>query len=155
LLTELTCFSLHTKNSGAVTGLVLITPASGYVDQTAAFVMGLMGTPIIYFGLKIKKWLGYDDALDAFGVHGVGGMVGGFFTGFFAHGWVSGVESKTGVFYGSPMGIQLGIQVYAIVVVAGWSFTISALLLFIIDKTLGLRVPGECVVLSSLFKPLK
>jgi Amt family ammonium transporter len=124
---------------------VLITPASGFVDQTAAFCFGIIGTPIIYFGLKLKKWFGYDDALDAFGVHAVGGLVGGFLTGFFAHGWVSGFETKTGVFYGSPAGIQLGIQVYAMVVVAGWAFTISSILLLIIDKTIGLRVAGKCL----------
>ena len=83
-----------------MTGLVLITPASGYVDQTAAFVMGLIGTPIVYLGLQYKHSLGYDDALDAFGVHGVGGVCGGLLTGLFANDFVSGNVVKKGAFYG-------------------------------------------------------
>ena len=124
-----------------MTGLVLITPASGYVDQTAAFVMGLIGTPIVYLGLQYKHSLGYDDALDAFGVHGVGGVCGGLLTGLFANDFVSGNVVKKGAFYGR--GVQIGLQIYGIVVVAGWSFVISLLILNVMKLFMQLRVPGE------------
>jgi ammonium transporter, Amt family len=67
---------------GAVSGLVIVTPGAGYVDQTGAFCMGLIGAPIVYFGLQAKHHAGYDDALDAFGVHGMGGIVGCILTGY-------------------------------------------------------------------------
>ena len=70
--------------SGAVAGLVCITPASGYVDMTGAFFIGFFGGSLCYAGAQAKHLLGYDDALDAFGVHAIGGIVGGIATGFFA-----------------------------------------------------------------------
>ena len=75
--------------SGAVAGLVCITPASGYVDMTGAFFIGFFGGPLCYFGAQLKHMMGYDDALDAFGVHAIGGMVGGIATGFFCTDQVS------------------------------------------------------------------
>ena len=75
--------------SGAVAGLVCITPASGYVDMTGAFFIGFFGGPLCYAGAQLKHMLGYDDALDAFGVHAIGGIVGGIATGFFATDQVS------------------------------------------------------------------
>ena len=94
--------------SGTVCGLVVITPASGYVDHTGAFMMALISTPVVYFGLQLKERVGYDDALDAFGVHGVGGLCGGLLTGFFANDFISGSPEKRGVFYGK--GDQIWIQ---------------------------------------------
>lgn len=79
--------------------------------------------------------------MDAFGMHAVGGMAGGILTGFFANDFVSGVDTKRGVFYGR--GVQLGIQIYAIVVVAGWSFFMSSIILWILAKTMGVRVSGR------------
>jgi len=70
--------------SGAVAGLVCITPCSGYVDMTGAFFIGFFGGPLCYLGAQLKHYLGYDDALDAFGVHAIGGIVGGIANGFFA-----------------------------------------------------------------------
>jgi Amt family ammonium transporter len=70
--------------SGAVAGLVCITPSSGYVDMTGAFLIGFFGGPLCYAGSQLKHFLGYDDALDAFGVHAIGGIIGGIATGFFA-----------------------------------------------------------------------
>jgi Amt family ammonium transporter len=126
--------------SGAVSGLVLVTPGSGYVDQTGAFWIGVLGTPLIFLGLKLKVRLGYDDALDAFGVHGVGGIIGGILVGFFANPFIGG-EDRAGCFYGNCY--QVGIQIYAIVVVAGWSLFMSSLILLAIKYTMGLRVPED------------
>lgn len=63
--------------SGSITGLVVITPACGFVDMTGAIIMGLVGGCVCLFAVRLKHRLGYDDALDAFGVHGVGGALGG------------------------------------------------------------------------------
>ena len=81
--------------SGAVAGLVVITPGSGYLDQTGAFICGLTGGPVCYLGIKIKNLLGFDDALDAFGVHGIGGIWGGILTGILANPEVSGGPGAT------------------------------------------------------------
>ena len=70
--------------SGAVTGLVCITPAAGYVDFTGAFFVGFFGGPLCYAGTYLQSWFGLDDALDAFSVHAIGGIVGGIATGFWA-----------------------------------------------------------------------
>jgi len=130
--------------SGAIAGLVAITPASGYVDPTGAFFIGLIAGPVCMWGAKLKHYLGYDDALDAFGVHAVGGIVGGILTGFFATDQIGG-PGKNGVFYANTKngGHQLGIQIYAIVVVAGWSAFMSFVILKILDLTIGLRVSDE------------
>ena len=69
--------------SGAISGLVAITPASGYVDVNGAFFIGLLAGPLCYGGAQLKHYLGYDDSLDAFGVHAIGGIVGSLLTGFF------------------------------------------------------------------------
>lgn len=124
--------------SGAVMGLVMITPAAGYVDQTGAFFMGLSGGVIGYFAIKLKHALGFDDALDAFGVHGIGGIVGGILTGFFANPAVGGAA---GCFYGNCA--QLGPQFAGIGASAGWSAIMTAILLWAIDWTIGLRVTDE------------
>ena len=109
LLSPLRAPLLPSKCSGTVCGLVVITPASGFVDHTGSFIMALVSTPVVYFGLQFKERVGYDDALDAFGVHGVGGVCGGLLTGFFANDFVSGSPEKRGVFYGK--GDQVWIQV--------------------------------------------
>jgi len=86
--------------SGVVSGLVGITPASGYVDVTGALVIGILSGAIGYFGVvKLKKMLGYDDTLDVFGIHGLVGIFGAIATGFLANPEVNGA---TGLFYGNP-----------------------------------------------------
>lgn len=127
--------------NGAVSGLVAITPGSGYVDANAAFFYGLFAGPVCFGGAKLKHYLGYDDALDAFGVHAIGGILGGVLTGFFATELIGG-SGKNGVFYARDGGHQLGIQIYAIVVVAGWAAFMSFLILYVLEKTMGLRVSG-------------
>jgi Amt family ammonium transporter len=135
--------------SGAIAGLVSITPAAGYVDPTGAFIIGLLGGPVCYFGAQVKHHAGFDDALDAFGVHAIGGIYGGIMTGFFATSHVAGFNADgvgiDGVFYAGTHigGTQLGKQIYGIVVVAGWAAFMSFIILMALDMTIGLRVTDE------------
>lgn len=135
--------------SGLVAGLVAVTPGAGFVDQNGAFWTGVFSGFLCYFGAQLKHYIGYDDALDAFGVHAVGGIIGGISTGFFAtshHGGMAGgspgVNYRDGVYYSNMThgGKQLGLQIYAILVSIGWSAFMSTILLVSIDKTMGLRV---------------
>ena len=121
--------------SGCVAGLVAITPACGYVDPTGAFIIGLVAGPWCYAGAQIKHYLGYDDALDAFGVHATGGILGGLMTGLFARAHICGVN---GAFYGNAH--QLIYQIYGVLFAVGYSGCISYLLLKAVDLTMGLRV---------------
>ena len=125
--------------SGAIAGLVVITPGAGYVDQTGGFCMGVLGGIGCYFGIQIKHKLGYDDALDAFGVHGVGGIIGGILTGFFANPAIS--PGTSGVFYKN--GDQLGWQLAGICVTAGYCSIMTAIILLCLKVTIGLRVSEE------------
>lgn len=128
--------------SGAVAGLVAITPAAGFIDPTAAFIIGLLAGPVCYFGAQLKHYLGYDDALDGFGVHCIGGILGGFLTGFFANPGFEGAVFGGGVFYADTYhgGRQLGFQLYGIVTSLFWGVFMTTLILIGIDKTMGLRV---------------
>ena len=130
--------------SGAVAGLVCITPACGFVNATGAFFIGFFGGPLCFLGCQLKHFLGYDDALDAFGVHGIGGIVGGIACGFFARD-IYGLGYDEGVYYAGLKegGKCLGIQIYGVVVSAGWAAFMSFILLVTIDRTIGLRVSAE------------
>lgn len=121
--------------SGALAGLVSITPAAGFVGAMPALVIGFAGGMICYGGILLKNRLGYDDALDVVGIHGVGGTWGAFATGLFASAGINGVN---GLFYGNPW--QLVVQVISIV--ATWSFVylVSRILLKLTDSLVGLRV---------------
>eukprot|EP01036_Dinobryon_divergens_P022376 gene22378-30626_t len=129
--------------NGAVAGLVAITPASGYVDPTGAFFIGLVAGPMCLAGAKLKHYMGYDDALDSFGVHAVGGLVGGFLTGLFATDQVN--PGYSGLFYTNVVdgGNQLLVQVYSMLFCLGWAGIVSFLILKGLDLTLGLRVDGD------------
>lgn len=135
--------------SGAVAGLVAVTPAAGFVDQTGSFIIGLLAGPLCYLGAQAKHALGYDDALDAFGVHGVGGVLGGILVGFFANPDISG--GPAGVFYANTEvgGGQLGKQLYSIVVTVGWAVFATYMILLLVDYTIGVRVP-EAYELAGL-----
>lgn len=126
--------------SGAVAGLVAITPGSGYVDHTAAFFIGLLTGPVCYWAVQAKHWAGYDDALDAFGVHGVGGILGSLLLAFFANPSIA--SNANGIFYTGKAHL-LGSQLYGIVVAAGWAAVVTAAILFVVDKIVGLRVSEE------------
>ena len=146
--------------SGAIAGLVSITPGSGFVDMTGAFFLGFFGGPICYGGAKLKAYLGYDDALDAFGVHAIGGIWGGIGLGFFLTDQVAVLNQATGdfevskdlygqrlkgVFY-APKEIgykQLGAQAIGVAFAFGYSFVCTAVLCLAIHYTIGLRVTEE------------
>ena len=123
--------------SGAVAGLVAITPAAGFVTVQAAIIIGLVTSVVSYFAISfLKSKLGYDDALDVFGIHGMSGMWGALATGLFAAPFINALG--TGSFYGNPG--QIVTQLIAVVAVAGYSFAATLILGKIIDKTIGLRV---------------
>jgi len=127
--------------SGAVGGLVAITPASGFVDPRGALIIGVAAGAACYWGATwLKNTIGYDDSLDAFGVHGVGGMVGALLTGVFAVSAVGG-EGKSGLIDGNWY--QVVIQLYGIVAVALYCAIASLILLKIIDVVIGLRVDAD------------
>src|SRR5712671_5900924 len=127
--------------SGAVAGLVAITPASGFVDPRGALVIGIAAGVICYWSTTgLKHALRYDDSLDAFGVHGVGGMVGAVLTGVLAVAWVGG-EGKSGLIDGNPH--QVLVQLYGITVTVVYDVVVSLILLKLVDLTVGLRVDAE------------
>src|SRR5271170_2599016 len=127
--------------SGAVAGLVAITPASGFVDPRGALIIGVAAGAICYWAATgLKHMLRYDDSLDAFGVHGVGGMVGAILTGVLAVAWVGG-EGKSGLIDGNPH--QVLVQLYGITVTVVYDVVVSLILLKLVDLTVGLRVDAE------------
>jgi Amt family ammonium transporter len=122
--------------SGAVAGLVAITPASGFVGPTPAVVIGLAAGVICFLAAtSLKHLLGYDDSLDAFGVHGIGGIVGALLTGVFVSKEISGVDNS--------MMTQFLIQLKGVAVTVIYGFLASYILLKVIDMTIGLRVSEE------------
>ncbi len=127
--------------SGAVAGLGTITPAAGYVDVTAALIIGVVaGVLCFYASTALKKKLGYDDSLDVFGVHGVGGIVGTLAAGVFATSAIAGPEVR-GLIDGN--GGQVLTQLKAIVVTLLWSGGFTWIILKVVDVVIGLRVTTE------------
>jgi Amt family ammonium transporter len=120
--------------TGVVAGLVAITPAAGFVTPMASIWIGLASAVVCWFMVTIvKAKLGYDDTLDAFGVHGVGGIVGSLLTGVFATSAINSLVTK-------PMGEQFIIQLKATFIPAAFSFVASYILFKIVDLIIGLRV---------------
>jgi Amt family ammonium transporter len=123
--------------SGLVAGLVGITPAAGFVAPWAAAVIGAAAGVVCYVAVVSKERFGYDDSLDAFGVHGVGGALGALLTGVFATKAVNDA-GRDGLLYGNPA--QLIPQLAGIVAVGAYAAVVTWVLLKAIDKTIGLRV---------------
>jgi Amt family ammonium transporter len=118
--------------SGAVAGLVAITPASGFVGPDAAVVIGIAAGVICYFAAtSLKRALGYDDSLDAFGVHCVGGIIGALLTGVFASKEIAGVDGSVVT------------QLWGVGTTLIYGFTVSFIILKVIDMTIGLRVTED------------
>jgi ammonium transporter, Amt family len=121
--------------SGLVAGLVAITPAAGYVSPMYALAIGAIAGAVCYGGVLLKARLGYDDALDAFGVHGIGGAAGALMTGLFA----KGVYNS-----GHAGGLDLlSKQAIAVGAAAAWALVVTFVLLKAIDLVIGLRVDPE------------
>jgi Amt family ammonium transporter len=124
--------------SGVVAGLVVVTPACGFVNTNGAMIIGLLAGIIPYFAVaKLKAMFGYDDALDTFGIHGVGGTLGAILTGVLADPSVNSVitpEIKAGL---------LGSQIKAILVTLILSVVATAVIAFVVKAILGLRPEEE------------
>ena len=119
--------------SGAVAGLVAVTPASGFVNPTGAFIIGIVaGVGCYYSAAHLKKMLGYDDSLDAFGVHGVGGIIGALLTGVFADAAINSAGE----------GASIVTQFYGVAVTVIWSGVASFVILMVVKALVGLR-PSE------------
>lgn len=130
--------------SGAVAGLVAITPASGFVNPTGALIIGVAAGIVCFFSaVYMKKFFGYDDALDAWGVHGVGGALGAILTGVFASNAIN--SAGKGWLYDGNSG-QLLIQLYDVLGTFVWSAVGTFVILKVIDLTIGLRVSKEVEV---------
>jgi len=121
--------------SGIVAGLVVITPAAGFVTPGWALLMGLSAGLFCYGGVMMKHRFGYDDSLDAFGVHGIGGAWGAIATGIFA------TVGATGLIGGNVH--QLWVQLLGVVAGGGYAIIVTLLLLFVLGKTMGLRVEKD------------
>ena len=119
--------------SGAVAGLVAITPAAGFVDVSGALIIGAVAPFVSYFAIyMLKAKMGYDDALDVWGIHGMSGIWGAIATGIFA---VPAIGGTAGLLYGNPG--QVLIQVISVIATMIYAFTISFVLAKILDKAMG------------------
>ncbi|MDO0911471.1 ammonium transporter [Streptomyces sp. DT2A-34] len=127
--------------SGAVAGLVAITPAGGAVTPIGAIAVGAIAGVLCAMAVGLKYKFGYDDSLDVVGVHLVGGIVGSILIGFFASG--KGQSDATGVFYGDHKFDQLWKQLAGVGGVLAYSLIVSALLAFVLHKTIGMRVSED------------
>ncbi len=127
--------------SGAIAGLVVITPAAGFVDPKGALMMGLIGGVICFIASTgIKRALGYDDSLDVFGIHGVGGFVGAILTGVFAVAWIGG-EGKSGLLEGNAA--QVWIQFYGTLATIIYCAVATFVILMVVKLFMGLRVDEQ------------
>ena len=126
--------------SGAVGGLVAITPAAGYVNVTGAIAIGIAAGIVPFFAVAtLKPKLGYDDTLDAFGIHGIGGTIGALLTGFFADPAIN--DAGKGLFFGNP--VQVWIQIKAILVTVIYSGVMTFIIFMIVKALIGIRVDAE------------
>ena len=126
--------------SGAIAGLVAITPASGFVGPASALIIGAMAGIICYGGILLKSKLGYDDSLDVVGIHGLGGTWGALATGLFASTLIN-PDGANGLFFGNPG--QLWIQFISVVVTWIFAFVMTLIILKVVDWIVGLRVTEE------------
>jgi len=126
--------------SGAVGGLVAITPAAGFVNISGAIIIGIAAGVIPFFAVaKMKPMFGYDDTLDAFGIHGVGGTIGAILTGVFADPAIN--EAGKGLLYGNP--IQVWIQIKAVAVTLLYSGVMTFIIFMVIKAVVGIRADAE------------
>ena len=130
--------------TGAVAGLGMITPAAGYVEPWAALVIGVIAGSVCYWAsIVLKNRLGYDDSLDAFGVHGVGGIVGSVLVGVFATRAINDVAKGQPVGLVDGHGGQILTQLYGVVVIGVFCAVVTWVILKILDAAIGLRVTRD------------
>jgi len=128
--------------SGILAGLVAVTPAAGVVQPLGALVLGFFASSFCYLAIVLKNRFGYDDSLDAFGIHGVGGIVGAILLTFFIREtWMQEASAAVGGSWTIMQ--QLGVQVVAVLVAVVYAAFVTLVLLFIVEKTLGLRSREE------------
>ena len=127
--------------SGILAGLVAITPAAGVVQPAGAMAIGILATAFCYLGIIVKSKLGFDDTLDAFGIHGIGGVVGAIFLVFFIReSWMAEAAAAVD---GWNLWNQLGVQALAVVIAIAYSAIGTFIILFILNKTVGIRSSEE------------
>ncbi|MFA6400616.1 MAG: ammonium transporter [Salinivirgaceae bacterium] len=124
--------------SGVLAGLVAVTPAAGVVQVSGAIALGIIASSVCYFAIIVKNKLGYDDSLDAFGIHGVGGIVGALLLVFFIRdSWMVAAAEA----HGGPWGViqQLGVQAVAVGIAITYAVIGTLIIIFIVEKTVGLK----------------
>jgi Amt family ammonium transporter len=124
--------------TGAVAGLATITPCAGYVRPWAAAIIGVLSAAICYYAVQLRIKLEWDDALDVWGVHGVGGILGSILVGVFAESQVNGIS---GLIQGNIH--QFGVQLLGVIISAVYSFIVTYLILKIINVKESVRVSKE------------
>jgi Amt family ammonium transporter len=146
-------FSVVGACSGAIAGLVGITPAAGYVSLWIAALIGFLTGAICSLCQNVDKWIKIDEGMDVFKLHGIGGMVGSFLTGIFGQAWIYDLDGMGP--YGSlggmdGVGVQVGRQLAEIVAIASYSFTVSCVLLYALKFIPGmhLRVSSEAEMMG-------
>nr|WP_321451383.1 ammonium transporter [uncultured Carboxylicivirga sp.] len=128
--------------SGILSGLVAVTPAAGVVQPAGAMALGAIATVICYYMLIVKDKLGYDDSLDAFGIHGVGGIVGAVALTFFIRdSWMADAAEKAGGVW--TVWQQLGVQVAAVAIAIVYAVVLTIIILVVIEKLFGLKTTPE------------
>jgi Amt family ammonium transporter len=136
-------------SSGAIAGLVAITPACGFIAPVPAVILGLVAGVVCAFAVGLKYRLGFDDSLDVVGVHFVGGWIGSLSIGFFAttqvNSAIDGLGGKQGLFYGGGL-TQLGRQAMGSGIVTVYSFAVAAVIALVIKYTIGLRTAADVEV---------
>jgi ammonium transporter, Amt family len=125
--------------SGMVAGLVAITPACGTVGPLGGIALGIIAAAVCYFFVTVvKNSFGYDDSLDVFGIHGIGGIIGAVGTGIFSAASLGGVHGD-----GYSIGAQTLVQTEAVVITVIWTAVVSFVAFKVIDMTIGLRVDRD------------
>jgi Amt family ammonium transporter len=138
--------------SGILAGLVAVTPAAGVVQPVGAMALGVLASGICYIFIILKNKLGYDDSLDAFGVHGIGGIVGAIFLTFFIRdSWMAEAAALAGGSWSIMQ--QMGVQVVAVLIAIVYAGGLTYILLIVVGKTIGLRssVSSEMAGLDSAY----
>ncbi|KAL7321753.1 ammonium transporter [Mucor circinelloides] len=128
--------------SGAIAGLVSITPGSGYIGPAPAVAVGFLGSCCCYIAVQMKHRMSYDDSMDVFAVHGVGGYIGSILTGIFTESYIAGLDGSTEISGGwmNKNWIQVPYQLAEATAAAAWSFVVTYIILYIMNRIPGLSL---------------